>query len=263
MEPSLTAPVSAEAETPGRMAAAAAPAPARPVRARSWRRSTAVSALRSIAFVMKRFSYIGSSPEIGSTTGCRTAPANAVAIHPWAAGRQQGIPHGRWPNLAESLYCRATSDRLANRGRRAGFRAASAPGSCGPRPSGLREGPLPDQPPVPLRAVLEEARLGVVVDPHDAEPLRVAVRPLEVVHERPDEVAAHVDALPDHVEHRLQVPPVVVDAVRVVHLAVLHPVGEGGTVLGDHERQVRVALVQGGQQVREALRLDVPAHLGV
>src|SRR5215207_7734315 len=46
-----------------------------------------------------------------------------------------------------------------------------------------------DHPLVPERAVLGDALLGCIVDPNDPEPLRVAVRPLEVVQQRPDEVA--------------------------------------------------------------------------
>ena len=51
-----------------------------------------------------------------------------------------------------------------------------------------------DQLGVPLRAVFRQPLERVVVDAHDAEPLRVAVAPLEVVQERPDLVAAQVDA---------------------------------------------------------------------
>ena len=47
---------------------------------------------------------------------------------------------------------------------------------------------------VPLGAVLEGPDLGVVVDADNAEALVVAVRPFEVVHQRPGEVAADVGA---------------------------------------------------------------------
>src|SRR5262249_17260722 len=40
-----------------------------------------------------------------------------------------------------------------------------------------------DRVPVPQGALLGNARLGGVVDPHDAEPLLVAIGPLEVVHQ--------------------------------------------------------------------------------
>src|SRR5207253_2287719 len=47
---------------------------------------------------------------------------------------------------------------------------------------------------VPAGALFEDASLGEVVDIDQAEALRVAVCPLEVVHQRPDEVAAQIDA---------------------------------------------------------------------
>ena len=47
---------------------------------------------------------------------------------------------------------------------------------------------------VPVRAVRRDPPLRLEVDVDDAEALRVAPRPLEVVQERPDEIATHVDA---------------------------------------------------------------------
>src|SRR5690606_31145426 len=58
---------------------------------------------------------------------------------------------------------------------------------------------------VPECTRLGGALLRLVVDVDDAEPLVVAVRPLEVVQERPHEVAAHVDALLDRGVDRTQV----------------------------------------------------------
>src|SRR5437879_5562298 len=43
-------------------------------------------------------------------------------------------------------------------------------------------------------APLDRPLLARVVHVHDAEPLRVPLRPLEVVEQRPDEVAAQIDA---------------------------------------------------------------------
>src|SRR6476646_5162285 len=48
---------------------------------------------------------------------------------------------------------------------------------------------LPDDLGVPERAVLQQASLGLVVDVHEPEALAVAPGPLEVVHQRPGEVA--------------------------------------------------------------------------
>ena len=59
-----------------------------------------------------------------------------------------------------------------------------------------------------------------VVDPGEAEALGEAVGPLEVVEQRPDEVAAHVDAGVDGVEHGAQMAAEVGDPLRVPDLAV-------------------------------------------
>src|ERR1700730_8076508 len=47
----------------------------------------------------------------------------------------------------------------------------------------------------PQAAALEYARLRPIIDVVDAEALGVAKRPFEVIHQRPDEVAANIDAL--------------------------------------------------------------------
>jgi len=69
--------------------------------------------------------------------------------------------------------------------------------------------------------VLDGASLGVVVDVDDAEPLVVAVGLLEVVEERPREVAAHVGARVDRLGDRAEVAPEVLDPLRVVHVPVV------------------------------------------
>src|SRR6187431_2032857 len=80
--------------------------------------------------------------------------------------------------------------------------------------------------------VLDRAHLGVVVDVHDAEALVVAEGPLEVVHQAPREVAAHVGAALDRVGDGTEVRVQVGDPVGVVHPAVVrHGVGPGRPVL--------------------------------
>src|SRR5690606_30393134 len=59
----------------------------------------------------------------------------------------------------------------------------------------FRDGVPLDQPRHPPSAVLDGAHLRVVVDVHDPEALAVSVAPLEVVEQRPHEVAAQVDTL--------------------------------------------------------------------
>ena len=43
-----------------------------------------------------------------------------------------------------------------------------------------------------------------IVDVDDAKPLRIAMLPLEVVEERPDKIAAQIDACPKSLPRRLQ-----------------------------------------------------------
>src|SRR5690606_23407896 len=100
----------------------------------------------------------------------------------------------------------------------------------------------------------------VVVDVHDAEATVVAPGPLEVVQERPHHVAAHVRPGGSRVGDGGQVVGDVGDAPLVVHATVDDDVLEGRTVLGDHERLVRVAAVELEEQVGQPLRLDVPPH---
>src|SRR5437868_4495533 len=100
--------------------------------------------------------------------------------------------------------------------------------------------PRLDQVAVPERAPLGDTPLRRVVDVDDSEALVVALLPLEVVEQRPDVVAAEVDALlagaVDRGDVRAQVPEtgLVRDDVAV------EPVVERGAVLGDHHRDVAV-----------------------
>src|SRR5690606_5037599 len=85
-------------------------------------------------------------------------------------------------------------------------------------------------------AISANRRLVIHID--DPEPLLASPRPLEVVHERPGEVAAHVCTLVDGLGDRLEVALEEVDPLRIVHL----PVGGDHviprrTVLGDVERR--------------------------
>ena len=66
---------------------------------------------------------------------------------------------------------------------------------CRPGRCGSVDAAGADRVAVPPRGVLHQPRAGRVVHAHDAEALGVAERPLEVVQQRPEEVAANVDAL--------------------------------------------------------------------
>src|SRR5215469_5251068 len=73
----------------------------------------------------------------------------------------------------------------------------------------------------PLPAVLDKPLLCNEVAPHDSEALRETLGPLEVVGERPGEVAAHVGALLNCAPQLGQVCTHVGDPTLVVYAAVL------------------------------------------
>src|SRR5438477_7544900 len=93
--------------------------------------------------------------------------------------------------------------------------------------------PSRDQVPVPERALLRDPPLGRIVDVDDPEPLRIAPFPLEVVEQRPDVVAANVDAFRPRPLDSVDVRAEIVEPALVVDDAVVEPIGKGRAVLGD------------------------------
>src|SRR6266511_1400099 len=106
------------------------------------------------------------------------------------------------------------------------------------------EGVRGDHAPVPGRAVFGNARLRGIVDIDNAEALAVSVGPLEVIHQRPEEVAAYWGAIRDRLAHCADVTVQVGDPPRVVDPAANHLVVEGDAILGDVDRFGRVVAVQ-------------------
>src|SRR6185437_105697 len=72
-----------------------------------------------------------------------------------------------------------------------------------------------DHVPVPGEGRLRRAPLGGLIHVNQAEPLVEAFTPLEVVGQRPLEVAAHIDACGHRLVHRLDVPVQVVDPALI------------------------------------------------
>src|SRR5881392_3585672 len=70
---------------------------------------------------------------------------------------------------------------------------------------------------VPECAALRNSPLRGVVHVDDAEPLGIAVLPFEVVEQRPDVVAADVDAGRERRLHGVEMTGDVLDAARVLH----------------------------------------------
>src|SRR4051812_14497719 len=104
----------------------------------------------------------------------RSARLNLTsAIHKPCAGRPPGCALTQ-PGRPAAERCRRRPDRGI-----AGRSAAADP---------------VDHVAVPVGALLRDALLGLVVDADDAEPLVIPVRPLEVVQQGPNEVAADVGA---------------------------------------------------------------------
>src|SRR5713226_10754536 len=73
---------------------------------------------------------------------------------------------------------------------------------------------------IKLRAGLQRTLLCLEVDVDDAEALRIAQRPFEIVEKRPDAIAAQVDAFPDGLTRGAQVLSEIVDPQRIVDAAV-------------------------------------------
>src|SRR3954470_20040085 len=98
---------------------------------------------------------------------------------------------------------------------------------------------LPDVIAVPERRPLQRPLLGLKIDAHDAEALRVAVLPLEVVEQRPRVVAPHPHAIGRRVAQRLQMVAEERHPRRVLDHAVDQPlVVERRAVLGDPDLEV-------------------------
>ena len=97
---------------------------------------------------------------------------------------------------------------------------------------------------------------------HQAEALLVAAGPLKVVHQAPVKEAAHIHTRLHGLVQRLQVGLHIGLAAGVAHAAVHHLVGFGIAVFRDVDGREGVVAVDALQQVREALGVVLPAHVG-
>src|SRR6266545_7084630 len=196
-----------------------------------------------------------------SSVGCPAGPAlcgTVTSFLPWS-GKSAG-PAG-WG--ASPPRRAVTPDTIAL----AAHRLRSLARSWPPWPPASlclrRQAALPDHLRVPQRAVLGGAPLGGEVDVDQAEPLRVSPGPLEVVHQRPGEVAAQGHACRDRGVAGAQVRVDVGGAFAVVDGAVRGElVAEGGAVLGDQQRHGGVALGDAAQPLEQPGLVDLPAHPG-
>ncbi|HEX6315333.1 MAG TPA: discoidin domain-containing protein, partial [Gemmatimonadaceae bacterium] len=119
-------------------------------------------------------------------------------------------------------------------------------------------------------AIKQSAGLGgalerFVIHMDDAEPPRVTQTPLEVVEQRPGEVAAHVGTGLHRRAHRGDVGAIIVDAQHVVDAAIdrLGRIIERGAVFGHVQGDVPVPCLDPQKRFGEGLGIDLPPGLAV
>ena len=107
---------------------------------------------------------------------------------------------------------------------------------------------------VEVERVFGAAVLRLVVDMDQAKAFAVAEGPFEIVEQRPDEIALDRDPGGDRVLHRAEIAAQIADAPLVADMPVgLDPVGKGGAVFEDVDRQIAaVALLRLDQTARKA-----------
>src|SRR5712691_2056017 len=174
-----------------------------------------------------------------------TSVVMCVHVFPGEQGCQlirgdYGLTDGRAPvSLVPRRHDRGTggTGALARRTSSAALCGASA-AVCGA--SAALHG---DEIAVPAERGLRRAPLSAEVDMHEAEPLVVALGPLEIVDQRPDQVTAHVDASDDRLAHRPDMAVQVADPRLVVD----GPVGgyrviRRAAILGNPDRRQGLAV---------------------
>src|SRR5687768_1206545 len=112
-------------------------------------------------------------------------------------------------------------------------------------------------------ARLDRTLLRLVVDMNDAEPLGIPERPLVVVEQRPGKVSAQVDAFLRGVVRSAQVLTVILDAKRILDLAVdgLRRIVKRRAVLRDVNGGIAVPLLHPEQNPGERGGKDFPVSL--
>src|SRR5579884_1785153 len=117
---------------------------------------------------------------------------------------------------------------------------------------------------IPAGAIFENAALSGIINVDEAEAFGVAFSPLEVIQQRPDEIACQrcsfqngFSCLPDIFLQEI-------DAPGIVHLPILADcIGKGSTILGNIQARDRVFLMHAYQQLADASRVDLPFHLSI
>src|SRR5690242_17297834 len=100
-----------------------------------------------------------------------------------------------------------------------------------------------DDLPIPVKGVLGRALLRLEIHVNQAEALTISFRPLEIVHQAPGKIAAHISAAAARAGELVQIALHEIDSLRIVYFAVERdPIGNRGAVLSDHDWEL-VALV--------------------
>src|SRR6185503_16991189 len=150
------------------------------------------------------------------------------------------------------------SDTAAAHAARAGGRKSS-PGMSG---GSVHPGAvLPDHISIPPPTVLHRPLLRLKIDVHQPEPHLVPERPLEVVEQRPDEIAAHRSAMTERTLHLIDMAAQVAYPALVTHPSVeVDPVWHADPVLGHQKSGRRVFPMQAHEEFVQTFGIDFP-HL--
>jgi hypothetical protein len=118
---------------------------------------------------------------------------------------------------------------------------------------------------VPVTGVLDDAPLRGEVDVDQAEALRIAVLPLEIVEQAPRMVGTDVRSIVNRPRESTQVPAIVVDAAHIAHsrgCVQIWTIQIRGAILGDLDGKARILARHLHDDVVYSLRPYLPVAFG-
>src|SRR5579875_490004 len=117
---------------------------------------------------------------------------------------------------------------------------------------------------VPVTAVFDDAALSRIVNVDQAKTLAIALSPLKIIHERPDEVTLDGRALANNFTDRLNMRLEVVYTLRVVNAVVaVQMIVESRATLRNGYGFWSIIAMNTHQDIGETIRKDLPPHLGI
>src|SRR6185295_15328809 len=92
---------------------------------------------------------------------------------------------------------------------------------------------------------LDRSRLSRIVDVNDSKSLRVAVSPLEVIEQRPDEIPAYINTALNRVAYSSDMSAEILDSLRIVDLSIdrRRRIRKSRSILRDVEWDLTVPLL--------------------